>query len=82
MSIQAIDLTKTFIREFERKDGSSLSIHQCEIGDVGCVVWDAAIVLSSYLQTEDFTPEILSGASTIELGAGTGIVGLQAASLG
>uniref|UniRef100_A0A4W4H0K3 Valosin containing protein lysine (K) methyltransferase n=1 Tax=Electrophorus electricus TaxID=8005 RepID=A0A4W4H0K3_ELEEL len=66
---------------------SVLKMYQCSKGDVGCVVWDAAIVLSKYLETEQFiNPQC--GLSTwscknvIELGAGTGVVGLMAASLG
>jgi len=76
-----------FVREIEKNDGSILRIYQCNKGDVGCVVWDAAIVLSKYLETEQFC-SIQSGVSTwssksiIELGAGTGLVGLVASTLG
>lgn len=76
-----------FVREIEKNDGSVLRIYQCSKGDVGCVVWDAAIVLSKYLETEQFC-SVQSGISTwfskniIELGAGTGLVGLVAATLG
>lgn len=82
----SFDKSKLFVREFEKQDESVLKIHQSEIGDVGCVVWDAALVLASYLETTDFSDgggeSTLSGKQAIELGAGTGIVGLQAASLG
>ncbi|CAM4643727.1 unnamed protein product [Leuciscus chuanchicus] len=76
-----------FVREIEKNDGSILRMYQCSKGDVGCVVWDAAIVLSKYLETEQFC-SIQSGVSTwfsksiIELGAGTGLVGLVASTLG
>ncbi len=76
-----------FVREIEKNDGSVLRMYQCSRGDVGCVVWDAAIVLSKYLETEQFC-SVQSGVSTwsskniIELGAGTGLVGLVAATLG
>ncbi|XP_042598660.1 protein-lysine methyltransferase METTL21D [Cyprinus carpio] len=76
-----------FVREIEKNDGSVLRMYQCSKGDVGCVVWDAAIVLSKYLETEQFC-SVQSGVSTwsskniIELGAGTGLVGLVAATLG
>ncbi|XP_027028195.1 protein-lysine methyltransferase METTL21D isoform X1 [Tachysurus fulvidraco] len=81
-----------FVREIEKNDGSVLKVYQCSTGDVGCVVWDAAIVLSKYLETEQFC-NFRSGVSTcssstwsskhmIELGAGTGVVGIMAASLG
>ena len=79
-------LDKLFIREFERNDGSVLTINQCEVGDVGCVVWDAALVLTSYLDGIDFLDDVggnkLTGKTVVELGAGTGIVGLQAAAIG
>ena len=78
-----IDLEKVFVREVEKNDESVLKIHQSEVGDVGCVVWDAALVLSKYLETADFEyGQGLEGKSVIELGAGTGIVGLMAASFG
>jgi protein N-lysine methyltransferase METTL21D len=75
-----------FTRNFERRDGRVLTIAQREVGDVGCVVWDAAIVLSYYLETRDFYDEVgcsqLVGKSVVELGAGTGLVGIQAAACG
>lgn len=76
-----------FIREIEKNDGSVLRMYQCSKGDVGCVVWDAAIVLSKYLETRQFynvesDASTWSGKNIIELGAGTGVVGLVAASLG
>ncbi|XP_057183882.1 protein-lysine methyltransferase METTL21D [Triplophysa rosa] len=76
-----------FFREIEKNNGSVLRMYQCSKGDVGCVVWDAAIVLSKYLETQQFY-NVESDASTwsakniIELGAGTGLVGLVAATLG
>ncbi|XP_016340115.1 protein-lysine methyltransferase METTL21D-like, partial [Sinocyclocheilus anshuiensis] len=76
-----------FVREIEKNDGSVLRMYQCSKGDVGCVVWDAAIVLSKYLETEQFCC-VQSGVSTwsskniVELGAGTGLVSLVAATLG
>ena len=79
-------LENLFVREFERKDDTTLIINQCEIGDVGCVVWDAAIVLASYLETADFKNLLkksnLKNTRVVELGSGTGIVGLQAACIG
>ena len=82
----AASMEKLFVREFETKSGEILKINQCEIGDVGCVVWDAALVLASYLNTDDWASGTggnrLRGARVLELGAGTGLVGLQAANLG
>ena len=78
-----IDLEKLFVREIDRNDDSVIKIFQSEIGDVGCVVWDAALVLSMYLETADF--DFGRGLDTkivVELGAGTGVVGLMAASFG
>ncbi|KAJ8390879.1 hypothetical protein AAFF_G00100110 [Aldrovandia affinis] len=76
-----------FIRELEKNDGRCLQMKQCSKGDVGCVVWDAAIVLSKYLETKQFY-EPRDGINkwankrVLELGAGTGVVGLMAATLG
>nr|XP_042116163.1 protein N-lysine methyltransferase METTL21A isoform X4 [Peromyscus maniculatus bairdii] len=45
---------------------------------VAAVVWDAAIVLSAYLEMGAVE---LRGRSAVELGAGTGLVGIVAALL-
>ncbi|ESP03382.1 hypothetical protein LOTGIDRAFT_237692 [Lottia gigantea] len=76
-------IDKTFIREYDKNDGNVLKIHQSEIGDVGCVVWDAALVLSKYLEKQNDEKKLdLSRKTVIELGAGTGVVSLVAGSLG
>ncbi|XP_048342991.1 protein N-lysine methyltransferase METTL21A isoform X2 [Sphaerodactylus townsendi] len=46
---------------------------------VAAVVWDAAVVLCTYLEMGDID---LQGRSVIELGAGTGLLGIVAALLG
>ncbi|GAB1598580.1 protein N-lysine methyltransferase METTL21A-like [Argonauta hians] len=46
---------------------------------VTAVVWDSAIVLSEFLEKH---PEFVKNKSVIELGAGTGLVGIVAALLG
>lgn len=76
-----------FVREIEKNDGFSLKVKQCYLGDVGCVVWDAAIVLAKYLETKPFYDppsgvNVWAGRTVVELGAGTGVVGLMAATLG
>ncbi|XP_078001027.1 protein N-lysine methyltransferase METTL21D-like [Glandiceps talaboti] len=78
------DMAGLFVREFELKNSVVLQINQCEVGDVGCVVWDAALVFASYIQTQDFAKSYgkLPGKRVVELGAGTGIVGLTSAVLG
>ncbi|XP_028994343.1 protein-lysine methyltransferase METTL21D [Betta splendens] len=81
------DGSEYFVREIEKNDGCVLRVKQCYLGDVGCVVWDAAIVLAKYLETKQFH-DPPSGVNTwadrrvVELGAGTGVVGLMAATLG
>lgn len=62
----------------------ALSLHQALVGDVSCVVWDAAIVLSKYLQllTDSKGDSLLIGKKVLELGSGVGCVGLTAATLG
>ena len=76
-----------FVREIEKNDGCVLKVKQCYLGDVGCVVWDAAIVLAKYLETKQLHDpssgvNVWAGRRVVELGAGTGAVGLMAASLG
>jgi len=72
----------TFEREIECKHGT-LRIKQAEVGDESCVVWDAALVLAKYLQTDKFYSKGgLANKRVIELGAGTGVVGLIAAACG
>ncbi|XP_005070625.1 protein N-lysine methyltransferase METTL21A [Mesocricetus auratus] len=58
----------------------TIQIHQDwrQLG-VAAVVWDAAIVLSTYLEMGAVE---LRGCSAVELGAGTGLVGIVAALLG
>uniref|UniRef100_A0A8C3X9T8 Protein N-lysine methyltransferase METTL21A n=1 Tax=Catagonus wagneri TaxID=51154 RepID=A0A8C3X9T8_9CETA len=46
---------------------------------VAAVVWDAAVVLSTYLEMGAVE---LRGCCAVELGAGTGLVGIVAALLG
>ncbi|XP_077123447.1 protein N-lysine methyltransferase METTL21D [Ranitomeya variabilis] len=72
-----------FVRELERRDGAVLEIRQLSSGDVGCVVWDAAIVLSKFMERrESAEPGLFTGKAAVELGSGTGIVGIMAATLG
>ncbi|KAL0023506.1 hypothetical protein WJX79_004511 [Trebouxia sp. C0005] len=47
--------------------------------EAGAVVWDAALVLLKYFCTD---PSLVQSKRCIELGAGTGVVGLTAALLG
>ncbi|XP_070698707.1 protein N-lysine methyltransferase METTL21D [Pempheris klunzingeri] len=82
-----VDESQYFVREIEKNDGCTLKVNQCYLGDVGCVVWDAAIVLAKYLETKQFYDpssgvNVWAGRRVVELGAGTGAVGLMAATLG
>lgn len=73
---------RTFEREIECKNGT-LRIQQAEVGDESCVVWDAALVLAKYIQTDHFcSTDGLVNRRVIEVGAGTGVVGLIAAACG
>lgn len=84
-----------FERELPRRDGSGiLRLTQRSAGGTGSVVWDAALVLARFLeksaaQTGQGTEQsggspvgLLRHKAALELGAGTGLVGLVAASLG
>ncbi|XP_054165199.1 protein N-lysine methyltransferase METTL21D-like [Oppia nitens] len=59
-----------------------LTVDQRFIGDVGCVVWDAALVLAKYLDRQSSRLGLRRPALVVELGAGTGFCGLCAAALG
>lgn len=73
----------SFPRVIQVSEHNNLTITQLYVGDVGCVVWDAALVLGSFLMDSGhFPPDALQGKSVIELGAGTGAVGLIACTLG
>ncbi|XP_063976035.1 protein N-lysine methyltransferase METTL21D-like [Diachasmimorpha longicaudata] len=76
-----------FTRLFDvEKKERTLTIYQQQVGDVSCVVWDAALVLAKYLDhkcnDEDTAVSFLDGQNVLELGAGTGCVGMTAACLG
>uniref|UniRef100_A0A8C6QSD8 Valosin containing protein lysine (K) methyltransferase n=1 Tax=Nannospalax galili TaxID=1026970 RepID=A0A8C6QSD8_NANGA len=79
------DPLRSFVRVLEKRDGAELRLQQYGSGGVGCVVWDAAIVLAKFLETPGFAgpgAHALSRRSVLELGSGTGAVGLMAATLG
>ena len=60
-----------------------LIINQTFIGDVGCVVWDAAIVLAKFIDGPFFKEmHSFKDCFFLELGTGTGLLGLTAAALG
>lgn len=73
----------TFLRRvYLDSTGQELRIHQCYEGDVGCVVWDGALVLGKYIDHRNNTGKWSTEQVIVELGAGTGIVGLITASFG
>lgn len=75
--------TRIFEIESEKKE---LTLYQQNVGDVSCVVWDAALVLAKYLDVlstdERLGGNWLVGKKILELGAGVGCVGMTAACLG
>ena len=60
---------------------TKILVPQKEFGEEAVVVWDAALVLSYFLvkNQKDFVD---SKTTVLELGAGTGAVGVVAAALG
>eukprot|EP01138_Halocafeteria_seosinensis_P014404 gb/GECG01014705.1/.p1 GENE.gb/GECG01014705.1/~~gb/GECG01014705.1/.p1 ORF type:complete len:300 (+),score=27.99 gb/GECG01014705.1/:1-900(+) len=62
--------------------GSPLFIQQRENTGIGTglTIWDGAVLLAKYLEHRYHS--VLSGRRVLELGAGTGIVGLAASALG
>lgn len=71
-----------FVRELEC-DAKRLQIKQWCVGDVSCVVWDAALVLCKFLESPLYFPQgFWNGKRVVDLGSGTGVTGLAAAVLG
>ncbi|XP_053924959.1 protein N-lysine methyltransferase METTL21D [Cuculus canorus] len=67
------------VRELRLRAGPALRLEQRAAGGEGSVVWDAALVLAKFL--ERGAPP-LPRSRVLELGAGTGAVGIMAAALG
>ncbi|KAK3286535.1 hypothetical protein CYMTET_5913 [Cymbomonas tetramitiformis] len=69
------------LREIDIGDKTIVIHEQVDFEDeVGATVWDCALVLAHYLEV--LSPQHLRGKRTIELGSGTGLVGLVAAAMG
>ena len=72
----------SFVRELECF-GRVFKVKQLYVGDVGCVVWDAAIVLCKFLENETyFPPGFWPTKRAVDIGSGTGVVGIAAGVLG
>ncbi len=50
--------------------------------DTGHITWDGAIMLAKYLERRHAVSSLMAGTTILELGAGTGFVGLACAALG
>lgn len=75
---------QTLVRDLDlgpSQDPQIVSIPQKNFGEEAVVVWDAALVLSYFL-VKNFQKFLGEKISVLELGAGTGAVGLVAAALG
>ena len=71
-----------FLRELEidiEDETRTVKLDQRYEGDTGVVVWDAAIVLAKYLESNT---DMVRDKEVVELGSGTGAVGLCAGVLG
>uniref|UniRef100_A0A1B6L7E1 Uncharacterized protein n=1 Tax=Graphocephala atropunctata TaxID=36148 RepID=A0A1B6L7E1_9HEMI len=77
-------MSQTFVRSFDIESiNKTLKMQQKSVGDVSCVIWDAAIVLSKYLEIlYSKNKEYFMNKQVIELGAGLGCAGLVASCLG
>ncbi|XP_011499833.1 PREDICTED: protein-lysine methyltransferase METTL21D-like [Ceratosolen solmsi marchali] len=77
------DEDDTFVRELELESCNvTLKFFQKKVGDVSCVIWDAALVLAKYLDLISQNSKWLQGKQVLELGAGLGCAGLTASCLG
>ena len=61
---------------------TTVDVAQRDVGEEGVVVWDAALVLAYFLERHQEELKLSEGIEVLELGAGTGVVGLVAAALG
>lgn len=77
-------MAETFVRNFEINTlNIVLEIQQKTVGDVSCVIWDAAIVLSKYIEILcNSDKNYLKNKQVVELGAGLGCSGLVASCFG
>lgn len=77
------DDDNVFLRELHLETcDSTLMFIQKKVGDVSCVVWDAAIVLAKYLDFNNKSNKYLQNKKVLELGAGLGCAGITAACFG
>eukprot|EP01121_Diplochlamys_sp_Union-15-3_P013585 TRINITY_DN4240_c0_g1_i3.p1 TRINITY_DN4240_c0_g1~~TRINITY_DN4240_c0_g1_i3.p1 ORF type:complete len:136 (-),score=19.28 TRINITY_DN4240_c0_g1_i3:21-428(-) len=72
----------SLIRKLKSKN-NKINIHQSFDGELGSTVWDCALVLLKYLENkDDFPTDFFKGKRVIELGAGTGVIGIALAFMG
>lgn len=83
-----LDVCRELIGDQASTDDDPHQVECCTVrigqeysGDEGVVVWDAALVLAKYIERHQHRLK-LNGAQVVELGAGTGVVGITAAVLG
>ncbi|GIL88418.1 hypothetical protein Vretimale_14989 [Volvox reticuliferus] len=73
------------VREVDLEDLGTLKIKEFTLlqDEAGAVVWDAGLVLSYYLAYQHLKGRpLVAGRTCLELGSGTGVVGLTASRLG
>ena len=59
-----------------------VQVPQRDVGEEAVVVWDAALVLAFFLEKHQEELRLGHGIRVVDVGAGTGAVGLVAAALG
>ena len=65
----SFDPDTLYPRNVNLDDDRTVNIYQSETGDVGCVVWDAAIVLAKFYEHMSYMkPEVDSSNSTLPPG--------------
>lgn len=84
LRIISVMADRIFLREVRLDNiGKTLLFYQNSVGNVSCVVWDAALVLTKYIEKQSTkNPFWLKGLRVVELGAGLGCVGVAAACYG
>lgn len=79
---RVIEVVRPARGENDDVEGVEVRLAQESSGAEAVVVWDAALVLAHFIEKHAVRLGLTEGNKVVELGAGTGAVGLVAAALG
>jgi predicted nicotinamide N-methyase len=81
-SISASTFVRTLTVTTSDDVETTIRVAQRDVGEEGVVVWDAALVLAFFLERHREQLKLGEDINVVELGAGTGVVGLVSSALG